>query len=382
MQDHHYDFVIVGSGLAGLQLALALSEEAFFADKKIALVDKCSKSTNDKTWCFWEEGKGKWDSLIHQSWKKGFFISDQRHISLDLSPYTYKMIKSIDFYNYAKRQLKSHNSIYFIKDTITSLEENKSTVLAIGEVQTYTASHVFDSRIPTDFFESDNKTVKIHQHFKGWMIETETRQFNPEAFTMMDYRLKWKNSTSFTYILPISTTKAFIEYTFFTPFTVEENVYDKQLKDYIDNYLKLKDYKITEIEMGDIPMTNFPFNKYHTDKITKIGTGAGWVKPSTGYSFKHTEKKVKRILQNLKEGKIPSKNTLNKKFYYYDKVFLKVLEQENEKGEWVFEQFYHKNDIQDIFKYLDEETNLFQDLKIMGSLYSSTFIKAFFKSLH
>ncbi|PZW39788.1 lycopene beta-cyclase [Mesonia algae] len=382
MQNHHYDFIIVGSGLAGLQLALAFSKDNFFKDKSIALIDESSKSKNDKTWCYWEKGKGKWDHLIHATWNKGAFISNHKNLALKLSPYTYKMLRSIDFYNDAKSQLKAHNSIKFIQDCVTSVEENETEVQVIGEQQIYTATHVFDSRIPEDFFKENKKTIKIHQHFKGWMIETSTPQFNPKQFIMMDYRLKWKNSTSFTYVLPISPTKAFVEYTFFTPFTTEEDVYDEQLKSYIKKYLNLKDYRITETEMGNIPMTNFPFHKYHSNKITKIGTGGGWVKPSTGYSFKHTEKKVKRILQNFKEKKSPSNEIFNKKFYYYDKVFLKVIEKENEKGEWLFEQFYSKNSIQDIFKYLDEETNFSEDLRIMGTLYSSAFIKAFFKSLN
>lgn len=382
MQNHHYDFIIVGSGLAGLQLALAFSKDNFFKDKSIALIDKSLKSKNDKTWCYWEKGRGKWDHLIHASWNKGAFISNHKNLALKLSPYTYKMLRSIDFYNDAKSQLKAHNSIKFIQDCVTSMEENETEVQVIGEQQTYTATHVFDSRIPEDFFKESKKIIKIHQHFKGWMIETSKPQFNPEQFIMMDYRLKWKNSTSFTYVLPISPTKAFVEYTFFTPFTTEEDVYDEQLKSYIEKYLQVKEYKITETEMGNIPMTNFPFHKYHSNKITKIGTGGGWVKPSTGYSFKHTEKKVQRILHNLKENKSPSNGILNKKFYYYDKVFLKVLEKENEKGEWLFEQFYGKNSIQDIFKYLDEETNFSEDLRIMGTLYSSAFIKAFFTSLN
>jgi lycopene beta-cyclase len=382
MQNHHYDFIIVGSGLAGLQLALAFSKDNFFKDKSIALIDKSSKSKNDKTWCYWEKGKGKWDHLIYASWDKGAFISNHKNLALKLSPYTYKMLRAIDFYSDAKSQLKAHNSIKFIQDCVTSVEENETEVQVIGEQQIYTATHVFDSRIPEDFFKESKKAIQIHQHFKGWMIETSTPQFNPQQFIMMDYRLKWKNSTSFTYVLPISPTEAFVEYTFFTPFTTEEDVYDEQLKSYIKKYLQVKDYKITEMEMGNIPMTNFPFHKYHSNKITKIGTGGGWVKPSTGYSFKHTEKKVQRILQNLKVKKSPSNGIFNKKFYYYDKVFLKVLEKENEKGEWLFDQFYSKNSIQDIFKYLDEESKSSEDLKIMGTLYSSAFIKAFFKSLN
>ena len=44
-----YDYIIIGNGLAGFQLALALSKDSFFNDKQIALIDKSHKTQNDKT---------------------------------------------------------------------------------------------------------------------------------------------------------------------------------------------------------------------------------------------------------------------------------------------------------------------------------------------
>ncbi len=41
--------------LAGFQLALAFSQDAFFNDKQIALIDPSTKTKNDKTWSFWEK---------------------------------------------------------------------------------------------------------------------------------------------------------------------------------------------------------------------------------------------------------------------------------------------------------------------------------------
>jgi lycopene beta-cyclase len=35
----HFDFIIIGNGLAGLQLALKLASETYFDQKKIALID-------------------------------------------------------------------------------------------------------------------------------------------------------------------------------------------------------------------------------------------------------------------------------------------------------------------------------------------------------
>lgn len=379
MQDHHYDYIIVGSGLAGLQLALALSKDAFFTNKRIALIDKSSKSSNDKTWCFWEKGKGQWENIIHKSWNTGLFISDKEKINLDLSPYTYKMIRSIDFYDHAKTQLAAHPFISFIEDSITAVEENTDNVKVVGEKNTYTAPHVFDSRISTEYFKNKNESVSIHQHFKGWMIETEDEIFNPEIFTMMDYRLQYKDSTSFTYVLPITKKKAFIEFTFFTPFTVEENVYDLYLERYVKEILKLQQYKITATEIGIIPMTNFSFQQYNSKRITKIGTAGGWVKPSSGYAFKHTEKKVSLLIDNLKNNRSFSTNFYSKKYYFLDSVFLKVLQNENSKGKWVFEQLYLKNSTPSIFKFLDEETSVLEDFKIVKSLYSKAFIRALFQ---
>ena len=125
----------------------------------------------------------------------------------------------------------------------------------------------------------------------------------------------------------------------------------------------------------------FVFEKFNTKRITKIGTGGGWVKGSTGYSFKHTEKKIVQIIANLKTNKTPSSNLFKRKYKFYDKVFLKVLKDENYKGEWLFQQFYSKNSVHTMFRFLDEESTFFEEIKIMCSLFSWSFIKAFFKTL-
>ncbi len=80
-------------------------------------------------------------------------------------------------------------------------------------------------------------------------------------------------------------------------------------------------------------MTDFPFEKNNSSKITKIGTGGGWVKGSTGYSFKHTEKKIKKIIENIKSGYEPSKDLFRSKYKFYDAIFLDVLARRNDKGE-------------------------------------------------
>ena len=74
----HFDYIIIGNGLAGLQLALELASDSYFKNKEIALLDPSTKSNNDKTWSFWEKNSSKWTSIIHKSWKEASIITSQK----------------------------------------------------------------------------------------------------------------------------------------------------------------------------------------------------------------------------------------------------------------------------------------------------------------
>ncbi|UKM66370.1 lycopene cyclase family protein [Flavobacteriaceae bacterium GSB9] len=379
-QGVHFDYIIIGNGLAGLQLALRMAEDNFFSDKKIALIDPSEKNSNDKTWSFWETEPSHWNALVFKYWKETAIISSKETIPFKLHPYTYKTIRSIDFYNQAEKQLKTRDNFHFISKEVTSVKESND-ILVKTKTNTYSASHVFDSRISAEFFNHSEQYISLIQHFKGWVIKTDNETFDDSRFTMMDYRLKDGNQCTFMYVLPFSKTEALIEFTYFTDTVVNEGTYDRYMKAYIKDYLKIDAYEIVETEKGEIPMTTFPFYKFNTSKITKIGTAGGWVKGSTGYSFKNTERKTAKVIQNLKLNQLPSKGLFKKRFRFYDRVFLKVLKDENHKGEWIFSRFYKKNTPTMIFRFLDEESNFTEELKVMHSLFSWSFIKAFFKTL-
>lgn len=380
MSKNHYDYIIIGNGLAGLQLALAFNNDAHFINNRIALIDPSTKTSNDKTWSFWEQNTGLWEDIIHQKWSKATIFASNKTIDLNLHPYVYKTIRAIDFYTYCITILKQNENITFLNETVTSVVDSDSVTINTN-INKYTTNHVFDSRIAKVAMSRLNHYTTITQHFKGWIIKTNKDAFDPETITMMDYRLKDGNQTTFNYVLPFNKREALVEFTYFTEHTVEEHVYDSYIKKYIKDYLKIEDYQIIETEMGQIPMTNFPFEQSNTNNITKIGTAGGWVKGSTGYSFKLTEKKVATIIANIKANQIPSRDLFKAKYKFYDKIFLKVLKDENYKGEWIFEKFYSKNSTQTMFRFLDEDSSFKEELQIMYSLFSWSFIKAFFKTL-
>jgi len=382
MASTKFNYIIVGAGAAGLQLALAMLDDAFFSSKQILLLDKDEKDSNDRTWCFWEKGQGKWDKLLLQSWNQGLVVAKGERIPLDLNAYNYKMLRSSDFYRLAKSKIKASKNITWRTENVTKVKQKDNLAKVKTTQNKYSADYVFDSRIPKSFKLEHLRHLNIAQHFKGWMIDTQRPVFDEKRFTMMDFSIKDGLSTSFTYVLPISPCKALVEFTYFTPKLVDENVYDNFLKKYISEKLDIQDYKIIEEEQGIIPMTNFPFSNFSSPNIIKIGTAGGWVKASSGYSFKNCERESQKIISALKHPKNTRYNfnqNRGSRFHHYDKLFLDVLSKSNAFGEELFYRMYKKNNIETIFRFLDETSSLKEEIGIIISLNSRAFIKAFVK---
>ena len=375
MTSNIYDYAIIGAGGAGLHLALAMLDDSWFEDKKIIILDKDNKKVNDKTWSFWEKGSGKWDNIVKKSWSKGQFNTKEKSISLSLAPYLYKTLPAIHFYDFARQKILATHHIDWVQEEVSTIHLDK-TIHIIGKKAQYFAKQVFDSRIDKAFEVEKTNYATIQQHFKGWLIETTAPVFDTTTFVMMDFQLKWQNSASFTYVLPFSPTKALVEFTLFTPELIGYDDYDMVLKEYIQEILKIEQYQIAKIEYGVIPMTDYPFQKANRAGMMKIGTAGAHVKPSSGYAFKNMEKVAQKIVDNLKNKRTPEADILNKKFYFYDALYLDVLVNHNELGESIYTDMYSKNSIQQIFRFLDEETSLWEDFKIIISFKFSPFLKA------
>ncbi|MFY7811938.1 MAG: lycopene cyclase family protein, partial [Flavobacterium sp.] len=271
--------------------------------------------------------------------------------------------------------LSKNKNIIWISQEVISTSQNKNYVTIKTVDHTYHSKFCFDSTIDIAFYQP-NQYVKILQHFKGYLIKFKENLFNSDNFTLMDFTASYQNKTSFMYVLPLKSNIAFIEFTLFTAETLSEEIYDFYLNQYIKDKISDQPYEIIETENGIIPMTNFPFHQHNKDKILKIGTAGGWVRPSTGYSFKKTDFHVAQIIKNLKANDNLSKNILKPKYNLYDTLLLSILKNENEKGPELFTEMYQKNKIDLIFKFLDGTTTIFEDLKVITSFKPFIFLRA------
>lgn len=371
-----FDYAIIGRGAAGLQLAMAMQADPFFSNKKILLLDRATKNIGDKRWCFWEEGAGQWDQLISYQWTLGQFYTASQNIPLHLLPYRYKMLKSEDYYRHAESRLRGHPSFSWIDDEVLHISESANAAIVTTAQTTYRASLCFDSRIHPDFYKATDDAIRILQHFRGYSVVFDAPVFDPSSMVLMDFRAGRAEETSFMYVLPTSPHAALVEYTLFTDTLLEERDYCAEIEAYIARYISTAPYRIVEQEAGVIPMTNFPFHRYSSAHIVKIGTAGSWVRPSTGYSFKNTEQYVRQMIANIKAGKNPQDSLFKKKYHYFDTLLLHVLKYDNRIGPRLFEEMYARNPIQRIFRFLDGKTRWTEDLAIMWSFNPLPFIKA------
>ena len=368
-----FDYIIAGSGCAGLSLAMRLVKCGKLSHKSILIVDKEIKNQNDRTWCFWEEGSNQFEEIVHKRWKQVWFYSDGVSKLLELDPFEYKIIRGGDFYRHCIEHLSKQPNIHFLTAKVEKIDHEDCSITVNGDK--LFAEYIFNS-IPSKPELNKNEFFLL-QHFKGLLINTETPQFDDSSATLMDFRVEQESGTTFAYVLPFSPTKALVEYTLFSGEVLDQNEYDIHLKEYITNQLGIEKYEIEEEEFGIIPMTNHKF-KPAEGKVINIGSAGGLTKPSSGYTFYFIQKHSQAIVDALLNGGNPStiNSTTPKRFSYFDSVLLNVLSTGKAKGKEIFTDLFKSNSPQQILRFLNNESSILTDLKIISSLPTFPFLKA------
>ena len=387
-----YDIIFAGAGLSGLTLALELARRPAFREKKMLLVDRDHKQQNDRTWCFWASDDEPLPPVVYQSWDRCRFFSPEFETVMDISPYRYRMVRGIDFYNWAKNELKKYPNIDLCAADITGIDAERGLVqTSVGE---FSATHVFNSAftktriLPKAGAHYPNPPLSVlngtsaegsppnhngHscllQHFKGWMIETADPVFDPAAMTFMDFRIPQHGQTRFVYVLPFSPTRALVEFTVFSPALLNMEEYKTELQGYIQNFLKINRFEILEEEFGVIPMTDIPFPNRAEGRVIHIGTAGGFVKASRGYAFKRTQRKCRAFADAWERNGRPDPAFFRstRTFRIFDSIFLRVLANRNELGGAVFTDLFRKLPPDLVLRFLDEDSTFAENFRLVNA---------------
>jgi len=373
-----YDIIIAGAGCAGLSLAWYITK---YTGKtfSILILDASFKPANNKTWCFWDDQFLPDPIQIYKSWDYLSFGSERHQVTELLSDHRYHCVRSGDY------------SEQMINDLLKwdNIEWEESAVTNVVDFQTYGEVHLPGEKIRADYvFQSIfgnrfDDEISLKQHFLGWEIELKDGRIDDSAVTLMDFRTDQKNATAFMYVLPYSPNKVLVEYTLFSTRLLNDHEYEQEIRAYLKKWYDLTedDFIVSRVERGMIPMVQHPAVIQNGNRVLEIGQLAGVTKPTTGYTFNRIHRVNEQIARALSDGKVPVVyNQSAARFRFYDLLLLDILVNDAEFSEQIFTSLFRSNKMDRILKFLDEKTEVPDDVRILATLPFRPFLKALGKN--
>ncbi|WP_245805645.1 lycopene cyclase family protein [Chitinophaga jiangningensis] len=343
-------------------------------NQRLLIIDSSFEHLVNKTWCFWEKETGIFDHLVHCRWDHVNVIHQGQKLTMDIRPYRYKMIRSMDFYDYTSFLFDASPQVHYFTGHVTSLTSDGQLATVIADGKPFYTTCLFNS-IPGTIMQQPKKFNYLLQHFKGWTISTTEALFDPLQATLMDFSVAQEDGTAFIYLLPTSETTALVEYTEFSTQRLSDSEYERRLIAYITGRLGISEFAILEEESGAIPMTDHPFSAGNKN-IINIGTTGGATKASSGYTFSFIQSQSLKIAAALRDDKLPTDTLQPGRFGFYDAILLDVLSSNKTIGADIFFRLFKCSPPERVLRFLDNKSSLLDEGRIFLRLPKTVFTKS------
>lgn len=370
-----YDLVVIGAGLSSLMFLNRYLKK--FKKHSVLILESKKNIKKDQTFCVWE-GPGL-DSIQKnfnlepkKVWNKILIQHQERNISRIISPYQYVCFDGYETFN---RLLKEHVNQVEIKRNILvdKIEKTYDVFNVFCKDKLFQGHYVVDSR--NNDQDLDITSVHVKQAFVGHEIDLPKDTFSSDQATIMSFKDNLEE-VEFTYILPFSSKKALIETTVFSK-NPNLNSIARKHKELLKIY---KDYKILRTEKAIIPMA---IMKDKTENLVlRIGTNAGMIRPSSGYS-------MRRIASWILNINIVKLNKANHKYYQYkqdkflnklDSIFLKVIYFYPDQGPYLFMQLFSRVNMPSLIRFLSDKPSMLDLIRVLWSMPKILMIKGMKKN--
>ena len=370
-----YDLVVIGAGLSSLMFLNRYLKK--FKKHSVLILESKKNIKKDQTFCVWE-GPGL-DSIQKnfnlqpkKTWNKILIQDQDKNISRTISPYQYVCFDGYETFN---RLIKEHaNQVEIKRNILVDKIEKKHDVFNIFcKNKLFQGHYVVDSR--NNDKDLDVTSVHVKQAFVGHEIDVPKDTFSSDQATIMSFKDN-SEEVEFTYILPFSSKKALIETTVFSK-NPNLNSIARKHKELLKVY---KDYKVIRSEKAIIPMAIVKDETENT--ALRIGTNAGMIRPSSGYS-------MRRIASWILNINIVKLNEANHKYYQYkqdkflnwlDSIFLKVIYYYPDQGPYLFMQLFSRVNMSSLIRFLSDKPSILDLIKVLWSMPKILMIKGMQKN--
>ncbi|WP_406099992.1 lycopene cyclase family protein [Streptomyces sp. NBC_01013] len=355
------DVVVVGGGAAGLSLAHRLVETGSTTVTVIEPPDGPLRPA-ERTWCYWDAGVDGLEEVVSASWNVvRVHGADGRPITVEPSPFTYRMVRSTAFERLVHGHLARSEGGRVLRATAESVHSVPGgaeirCALPGGRSRTLRARHVFDSRpLPA----LPPARTQLLQHFRGWFVRTGTDRFDPAVADLMDFRVPQPaHGLAFGYVLPLAPDRALVEYTEFSRNTLTTEAYEAALGHYCRDILGFGTFTVERAEQGIIPMTDARFPRRAGSSVFRIGTAGGTTRPATGYTFAAAQRQSRTIAATLRDGHGTVPAPYGRRALAMDAILLRALDTGRINGPDFFTNLFRHVPAERLLRFLDGTTSL------------------------
>jgi lycopene beta-cyclase len=365
-----FDAVIAGGGLSGLSLAAHLAAGPW-RDRKVLIVDDDQQVPTATAWASWSARPELLDAAV---WRR--FNQIRVHALgttgvLPLGRYRYRLVRRADLRQTVRRLLRDCQGFTLEPGHVEVTPDG----VALVDGRRVDASWVFDSVT----HQPPGIDADARLAFTGWRIQAPAPVFDPDTPTLFDFRVPQGDGARFVYVLPDDATHALVELTEFVPRhaippTADERI--AALTQYTHRTLGIEHPTVLGTESAVVPLRVYPPPRAY-GRVVAIGARAGLVKASTGYAYERIQADSRAIAASLGQHGHPFATLAARRRYrLLDAVLLRVLDQDPSQLETAFARLFFDNPPERVLRFLDEQSALRDDLRLIASLPPAPYLRA------
>lgn len=378
------DVALVGGGGAALCLLhqLALRGPAGLSVVVVDPLDRLAERPQDRTWCFWDGGRSDVDAALTTTWTSVAVRSPGADLDLDLRPMRYAMLRSGSYATLVSEALAASGvSVRWVSERAGDVQDGSDRARVVTGAGAVDARWVFDSR-PSP--PARPARTALLQHFRGAFVHAPAAAFDPSRAVLMDFRTPQPaRGLSFGYCLPVSSTRALVEYTEFSPAVLDDAGYTTALDGYLRSAVGAPDsYAVEHVEQGVIPMTDAVHERRTGRRTFRLGTAAGATRPSTGYTFTAMQRQARAVARALRAGAVPvPPAAYPARHALADAALLRALDSGAVDGPEFFGRLFARNPVGRVLRFLDGDTTPVEDLRLVATAPRAAMARATLQAL-
>lgn len=298
------DLVILGAGCAGLSLAARLASGD--GDLRVVLIDPRTEFADDRSWSFWHHDHHALREIVAHEWS-GWTYSDLggRHATHRVAGMSYQYIRGADFYRWALAQIARDDGIDLRLGVAAhdlssiTLPDGSTAVCVATDHGELLARQVVDTR-------PRRAAALLYQCFSGVEVEHDGGlTAEADAVGLMTRMRSGGGGLGFVYVLPLSPTRALVEWTRFSPVPLAESLVVAE-RDAELAALGLDGATVVREEGGILPMGRMPSVEASIPGVVLAGNAGGALRDASGYAFLRIQRWAQSCAAALARGEDPA----------------------------------------------------------------------------